>query len=283
MQESEFMQIPVGQFADRWQYAAESRESVQRQTIRCATFNIWFDRYQRQQRHAALFELVRQREPDVIAFQEITPASLDQLLSLPWVRESYSCSDIATDTFESYGVVVLSRLPIAKLSLIEFQSLMDRKLVLAELLINDESLFIGGVHLESLRESAQLRIEQVMQLRDHLSRHSHNIVMGDFNMCSSWSQNEIVETNFEDAWHQLHPDLPGYTEDTSVNSMVLGMKGMREAVRFDRVVYRSQSAQGSWVPTQIERLGMEPISADLPNVFPSDHFGLVADFEWRPR
>jgi tyrosyl-DNA phosphodiesterase 2 len=41
-------------------------------------------------------------------------------------------------------------------------------------------------------------------------------------------------------------------------------------VRFDRVLLKGDG----WVAKDIELLGTEPISATLPRVFPSDHFGV---------
>jgi hypothetical protein len=37
-----------------------------------------------------------------------------------------------------------------------------------------------------------------------------------------------------------------------------------------------------WQPKSIELLGTTPISPDYPNIFPSDHFGLVGRLEWTP-
>jgi hypothetical protein len=48
-------------------------------------------------------------------------------------------------------------------------------------------------------------------------------------------------------------------------------------VRFDRGLLRSAEERGA--PRSIELLGTEPISAVSPDVFPSDHFGLVAVIE----
>jgi tyrosyl-DNA phosphodiesterase 2 len=49
-------------------------------------------------------------------------------------------------------------------------------------------------------------------------------------------------------------------------------------VRFDRILVRSSTP--SWQPKSIELLGTTSISPDYPNIFPSDHFGLVGKLEW---
>ena len=43
----------------------------------------------------------------------------------------------------------------------------------------------------------------------------------------------------------------------------------------------SVSAEGAWQPGSIEILGTAPIAPASPDVFPSDHFGLVAVIEAR--
>ena len=49
-------------------------------------------------------------------------------------------------------------------------------------------------------------------------------------------------------------------------------------VRYDRVLLRS--GEPRWKPASIEHLGTEPISADIPDVFPSDPFGLFTRLSW---
>ena len=99
------------------------------------------------------------------------------------------------------------------------------------------------------------------------------ILMGDFNLCSSWTvENRLIEEHYLDLWPAIRRDQPGYTEDTSTNRMRLLAKGKHKHVRFDRILMRSPV----WRPRSIGLLGTQPISDELPDVFPSDHFGLTA-------
>jgi hypothetical protein len=52
--------------------------------------------------------------------------------------------------------------------------------------------------------------------------------------------------------------------------MRFDMKDKHRHVRFDRVLLRGER----WAPETIELLGREPVAAELPRVFPSDHFGV---------
>ena len=53
------------------------------------TFNIWFDGYHAEPRYLAIAELLSNRAPDVMVFQEVTPAALTVFLAQPWIREHY--------------------------------------------------------------------------------------------------------------------------------------------------------------------------------------------------
>jgi hypothetical protein len=55
------------------------------------------------------------------------------------------------------------------------------------------------------------------------------------------------------------------------------MKGKHKQVRFDRVLLKSTN----WIPSSIDMLGTEPMSPDQPDVFPSDHFGLLCQLAVR--
>jgi tyrosyl-DNA phosphodiesterase 2 len=56
-----------------------------------------------------------------------------------------------------------------------------------------------------------------------------------------------------------------------------GFASHNTQVRFDRVLLKPSE----WTPTSIELLGTEPISPEHPDVFPSDHFGLLCQISRR--
>jgi len=103
--------------------------------------------------------------------------------------------------------------------------------------------------------------------------------MGDFNFDSSWAENQNLDPAYQDVWPLLHPSEPGYTEDTEVNTMRLLHTGKHKQVRFDRILLRSE--QPGWRAESIQLIGTEPIGIEMPNVFPSDHFGLFGTFAWQ--
>jgi tyrosyl-DNA phosphodiesterase 2 len=157
---------------------------------------------------------------------------------------------------------------------------MGRRLLVAELALNGTITSVATVHLESLRASTDTRAEQLAQIFPLLALAPHALLMGDFNFCASWvSAQAHLDPGYSDLWAALHPDELGYTEDTAINTMRLQQKGRHKHVRFDRVLLRSR--QPGWSPQAIQLLGTTAIHAEAPAIFPSDHFGLLAQLTWR--
>lgn len=247
-------------------------------TLTLVTWNVWFAPYAFEPRFRALLEVIRARRPDVICLQEIIPESLAMLRAEPWIRDEYRISDAQGDTFDSYGVVLLSRLPVRAMLLHELPSNMGRKLLAAEIDTGAGSVIAGTVHLESLKPNRDLRAEQLAEIFPILEAAGADALLaGDFNFCSSWpKENANIDPAFVDLWPALRGRAPGYSEDTNINVMLRNVKGGHKTVRYDRVLLRSR---GAWRPKSIELLGTAPIAENMPDVFPSDHFGLVAVIE----
>ncbi|KAJ3283053.1 hypothetical protein HK104_010572, partial [Borealophlyctis nickersoniae] len=147
---------------------------------------------------------------------------------------------------------------------------------------------VATSHFESLDFSAGLRREQVAlasSLLHHPSQlasesvQSHPaaaILCGDFNLCNDDEQDLPTQTGLTDAWLDTHPDDPGFTMNVTYPSKKYPPR------RFDRIVY---------VPNERTRVvraltfGEEAIpglvgwyNGEEP-VWPSDHLGVLAEFE----
>lgn len=265
----------------RWVPAQDSHESpasLSVERIRVATYNTWFGELCQRQRHRAIFDILRQSQADVIGLQEMIPESLEHLLKQDWIRADYYCSDILGITVDPYGVVLLSRLPFQRMVFYDLPSLMNRKLLVSEHVIHGQSLQIGTVHLESLRPSARTRGQQLEIILSQLKKSDHAVLMGDCNFCSSWEEeNRRVDPEFHDLWPLLRKKEMGYTIDTLVNRMKFQQEGEDKRTRYDRIFLRSR--RQAWQARHIELLGTEPLPG-LPEIWPSDHLGLLAELRW---
>ncbi len=264
-----------------WNEDVETLDTTETSELTFVTYNVWFGKYYFQERCEALLKIVRDCNADVIGLEEVTPSFLEIVLKQEWVQDYYYVSDATGITVQGYGVLLLSRIPIRRLFLYTLPSFMGRKLLGAELYVNREILSVGIVHLESQKESAPIRAQQLSEIFPLLSTSEHSLLMGDFNFCSGWaSENDNIDSSYQDMWAVLRSHEPGYTEDTDINLMRLKIKQKEKKVRFDRILLRSCST--GWQPQSIQLLGTEPISKKKKHseVFPSDHFGLVGRLVW---
>lgn len=263
-----------------WTKNIDAVDSIELTELTFVTYNVWFGKYYQKKRCEALLKIIRDCDADIIGLQEVTRGFLDVVLKQEWVQDNYIVSDAKGVTVQPYGVLLLSRIPMQQLFLGKLPSLMGRKLLVAELCVNGQTINVATVHLESQKQLAPIRALQLAQIFPLLSNSQHAVLMGDFNFCSTWtSENANIDDSYQDMWPVLRSDEPGYTEDTDINIMRLQIKKKEKKVRFDRILLRSLSNE--WQPKSIQVLGTEPISQEMLHVFPSDHFGLVGKLAWK--
>jgi tyrosyl-DNA phosphodiesterase 2 len=270
--------VRVGSFdvtSQRW-VEGGGAASVVRDELVVATFNVWFSDLHDQARYRAIADLLARKMPDVMVFQEVTPAALAVFLAEPWIRVRYRRAEVTGGDLGNYGMLMLSRLPIANVTYSRLPTNLARGFLTAELVTGGQPLTVVALHLESGKAAARLRARQLGQIFRALRRTENAVVLGDFNMRDS--ENGRIGEPYRDVWPMLRPDDDGFTEDTTINLMRLDSKNKQRHVRFDRVLLKG----GGWAATDVELLGTEPISSELPRVFPSDHFGVLCRLKPRP-
>lgn len=252
---------------DGWVDAPPDGAAVDVGELTIATFNVWNKAFFAEQRYRALAGLLERDRPDVMVFQEVTAAAQTVLLDQPWVRERYRCVGVVGGRIGGYGMLVLSRLPITAATFSRLPSRRGRSFVQADLAVNGRTVRVCSVHLESGQDGAWLRAWQLRRVFRAVSV-DDAVILGDFNLRDG--EDRWLSPVYRDVWPALHPHDPGYTEDSWTNPMLRDSKKKPRQLRFDRVLVKG----AHWVPTGIAMLGTEPISTELPRVFPSDHFGL---------
>ncbi len=263
--------VPVGSFdaaTDQWT-DAEVAGDVERDELTLATFNIWFDSKYAEQRYLAIADLLSRRAPDIMVFQEVTPAALSVFLAQPWIRANYLRAAIVGGKVGDYGMLILSRLPISRVTYTRLPTRQSRGFLQAELSINGSRQVVCCIHLDSGKSSSRLRSWQLRRIFGALRSAEDAVLLGDFNMRDA--ENSRIAAPYRDVWPALRPHDDGFTEDTTINLMRYDMKNKHRHVRFDRVLVKGSR----WAAAEIELLGTEPISSDLPRIFPSDHFGVM--------
>lgn len=260
-----------------WCEAETEAAPIALHSLRVATFNVWFDSYEQAVRRRAVLDILESESPDIIALEEVTPSFLDGLLSEPWVRAHYAISRVWLDPTVRYDVVMLSKLPVKRFTAHTLTSRMGRMLHTIELVTTEGTVAVGGIHLESMREMTPTRLTQIDECVPLLCSAETAIWLGDFNAAPASAEDERIRVAFRDAWDELVSE-PGYTRDTTQNAMLAKVKDDRHQ-RIDRIFVKSRA----FAPKSIRMLGTEPIPGTAGQVFPSDHFGLVADLTKIPR
>lgn len=241
--------------------------------LRVMTMNVWFGDLEWERRCDAVLAMIARHRPHLVGLQEVTERFLQRALAHPAVRE-YAVSDAWGPTLGSYGVWLLSRLPLARLTLTDLPTNMGRRLLAADVALAGGPLRFATVHLESLSDYALARAAQLKKIFPALATAPEAILCGDFNFHDGARfETAALDPAYLDLWPARHPAHPGFTEDTEVNWMRLDLKARDEQVRLDRVLLRSPR----WVVEEMRRLGKDPVAPELPRVFPSDHFGLLAE------
>lgn len=235
----------------------------------------------------------RRSKNDLLVTREV----LQQLTLQPWVRDRYLLSDVDGRTFvdgpQSYGVVMLieKSLDLQRLQAISFPTQQGRQLLLAQIQLRNEIVLVGTVHLESAQKNKDFRSRQLETCQTIFNRLAMNrpnvtcLLMGDFNFGARGFEN-TQQMNILHGWTDLWPTLKGPNNPGNT----------RRRARLDRIMFYSSYVN----PTRIRIIGNRPIGQNLEkgnfssnawhsfrsdhqkkmtDIFPSDHFGLMADFD----
>jgi endonuclease/exonuclease/phosphatase family metal-dependent hydrolase len=251
--------------------AARGAHEAARGELQLITWNVWFGSHMYEERRDALFAELARRDADVVALQEVTHELYDELLLEPWLRADYH---VSPRPLYGYDVAILSRRPVRRMVEIALPTAMGRRLLVAELA---SGLAVATVHLESTAEESAARAAQLRIIQPALAAsYPDAILVGDMNFTPSAPvETAALDPSFVDAWAALHPDQPGYTVDTDLNTMRFDVQSKPSHKRIDRMFVRS----ARWQARSIELIGTRPI--DEIGTFTSDHFGLAAVFAAR--
>lgn len=255
-----------------WEAAPPERGVLPLRSLRLLTWNVYFGDHQFEARRDALVARLGRLALDVIALQEVTPDLLSALLSAEWVRAGYQVGVQLDGSYEpigSYGVVLLTRVPVRRLWQVALPTGMGRALLCAMVAAD---VTVGTVHLESLGEVAH-RVEQLRIIQPHLGALPGDAVLcGDMNFPDGApAETAALDRRFVDTWPRLRPGQPGFTVDTDLNLMRYELKGRRSQKRIDRIFLKG----AAWQARAIELVGTEAIDADGTCI--SDHFGLLVE------
>ena len=259
------------------------------------TYNIWGDPTARDDRSAALIDLLVAEMADVVCLQEVTQAALMLLGEDVRIRQLYLISDdprkhgsdaLSSTAFRSrastslgFANVTLIRRGLATEDTPCFQcvalpSEMGRHMLVATLTLKGGQIVVANVHLDSNPASTDLRMEQLGYIEDALDTAGHGahaeasslrIACGDFNFAPLGVEERAIPTGWIDTWGR---------DGMTLNTGERDVGSTTHHGRIDRVFV---SLAGARPMSQSKRLGVG-VTVDVARGMPiSDHYGLRVD------
>ncbi|WP_081891416.1 endonuclease/exonuclease/phosphatase family protein [Verrucomicrobium sp. BvORR106] len=186
-------------------------------TLEIATINL----LRRNQNHAALEALLRERQPDVVVLQEVSPRWAEML---PRLKDLYPHQRLEYHRKGSWGLAILSRGPWHKAGLHKLGENGPKKIgMFAEFAFEGRTVSLLNVHASHPTSAGEIADRRVMHEEIRLwslqrQQEGHAVIVaGDFN-CTPWAwlykdflhQTQLVDTSqgrlFEATRHVWLPD-----------------------------------------------------------------------------
>lgn len=272
----------------RWKHylthPSESSVGKEPERLSIVSYNVLQDTYQPERiashiRYPAICRILRNSRADVIALQEVTSTFLEHILQKEWVQNSYFSSEsLRASTVQPYGQIVLSKHPINKLWVHYFTQ--DKRALFAELNIHGNTVVICVVHLSSSRtpKATEKRQHQLQTILQHVAPYTHcpKLFVGDFNERSDAQELWFLERDITDVWSMMQPHAVGYTFNPARNALAQMQSLTGQPGRLDRIYLEAHDDQ--LVPFSMRMLGTGMLQG-YEELYPSDHFGLSAQFK----
>ena len=249
--------------------------------LRLLSYNVLADPVAVEQRIPALLRTIAAAQPDVLALQEVAPWFLAWLEGAKWFA-GFELARIAGDVARPNGQVIASRLPIRTSRFVALPGDQARTLLISELELDARArVVVATTHMESFLEDGSIRAAQLDRIFAELAPAGRDpsvaatVFAGDLNF-GDGEQPETahLDPGFVDAWTHLRPGEPGFTWDIEASEMARRGSFVGEpSRRLDRILIRSRE----WAPRSIAIVGDRPVEPGRRELFPSDHFGLLAE------
>ncbi len=244
-------------------------------TLRMLTYNVLADEVHVRERVPELLRILRESEADIIALQEVAPWFAETLLREEWTA-AYQRARQNGRTVLAREFIVLSRFPVVDHEIIVLPSHQRRTAFSVTLDIDGVQTAVATTHLDSLLEDGPIRAQQLDAIFVHLAKFEEAVFLGDLNFGDGEQPDSAhLSPEYRDAWLALRSSEPGFTWNIEKNPWARRESFPDEpSRRLDRILMKSTR----WTPTSISILGDKPVPGKRKDIFPSDHFGLIAEF-----
>ncbi len=259
------------------------------------TLNILNDRTRWLLRRSILAAQLAELQPDLIALQEVTPQPDN---NAQWLADQLGGYEVSYAPFKGEkshreGLAILSRWPLSNSETLDLQG-QSRIVHRAEVLLPTRPVILATTHLFWWPGESTERDQQARRLIDWLAPSNDQpvIVCGDFNGQPQTRAVRLMSESFASAYALVHGREPEYTCPTP---LAIGkIENAADAWRATRRKIIAATANRSLKPwrgtldyifvnSHVRVLDCQVVlnrpAPDNRRIYPSDHFGLMAQIE----
>lgn len=246
-------------------------------TLRMLTHNVLADEVHVRERVPELLRILRESEADIIALQEVAPWFAKTLLREKWTA-AYQRARQDDRTVLAREFIVLSRFPVVDHEIIVLPSHQRRTAFRVTLDIDGVQTAVATTHLDSLPEDGPIRARQLDAIFALLAKFEEAVFLGDLDFGDGeHPESAHLSPEYRDPGLTLRSNERGFPWNTEKSPWARRESFPGEpSRRLDRILMKSTR----WTPTSITIMGDKPVPGKRKDIFPSDHFGLIADFSY---
>jgi endonuclease/exonuclease/phosphatase family metal-dependent hydrolase len=256
--------------------------------LRVLTLNLLNDLTSWQERRPLILAEIRDFEPDLVAFQEVSMPG-DTLAGLVDGLQGYSVHGCPKFNLRMHreGIAILSRLPVVGTDILY----LGRQGRVAQRILvrwGEQQLVFANTHLYWSPVDDPIRLNQVRRLLTWLDPGLPTILCGDFNAFPRYRIFDLIRQRFQSAHAAVHGGEPRFTFPTPL----WRGPGLRHSARHKMLRWARRLTPGrcedNWCET-VDYIFVEPslqvlsceVCFDQPaahddRLYPSDHLGLTA-------
>jgi endonuclease/exonuclease/phosphatase family metal-dependent hydrolase len=247
------------------------------------------------QRRELLVEGLAAQQADLIGIQEVnlqenTADWLAEQLNMPYVY-LVPYQERPYKLGPEYGIAILSRYPFIQQVQLDLQS-QGRLAQYVQVEVEERALIFSNGHYYWQPGSTEERIKQIQLLLNWLGNLPSDIpiiTVGDFNATPDTPEMELMRQQFSSAYAKHHGQEPEYTCPTPLSKPHRKAWHKFQLQALNLLLNRSVKPwRGTldyiYISNQLlvrdcQLILTQPAPNDI-NIYPSDHFGIVADLDF---
>jgi endonuclease/exonuclease/phosphatase family metal-dependent hydrolase len=263
--------------------------------LRFLTLNLWGFEPPLERRMELVAGSLASLDPDVVGLQEVREApgrpNQAEALAVPAGYQFVFAPAVAFGGGHE-GLALLSRHPIAEHATLELPHADpgERRILLsARLTTPAGDLWVHTTHLNYRLQHGRQREDQVQAIDASVSARQAvpQVLMGDFNARPESDEMRFLRglatlgdrrTHYQDAWERVHPGEPGWTW-CSANPYTRALDFLEPDRRLDYIFVTPARRDGRGRIHDCRIVLDQPAS---DGIYPSDHFGVLAEVQVTP-